>query len=127
MTFHVHFSSKYHHNQQHNYESEDRSELRCLQTTSETDQQVVVYVFALHNWLVIKDVARRKIKRRQHYPSLSPPFFSLPIPPSPAMGGLDERSKLPRSPGEVEFGCILADKSGEVAARENDFCDIFSM
>jgi len=55
MTFFIHSatSSKQHHqHHQHHYQSDDRSELRCLQKTSETDQQIVVYAFAMHNWLV---------------------------------------------------------------------------
>lgn len=54
MTFFVHFttSSKHHHHH-HHHQSDDRIEFRCLQKTSETDQRIVVYAFAMHNWLVM--------------------------------------------------------------------------
>jgi len=52
VTFFVHSSStsKRHH---HHHHSDDRSEFRCLQKTAETDQQIVVYAFSMHNWLVM--------------------------------------------------------------------------
>jgi len=57
MTFFVHSaaSSKHHH---HHHQSDDRSEFRCLQKTSETDQRIVVYAFAMHNWLVTRKRSR---------------------------------------------------------------------
>ena len=57
MTFFVHAaaSSKHHH---HHHQSDDRSEFRCLQKTSETDQRIVVYAFAMHNWLVMRKRSR---------------------------------------------------------------------
>jgi len=54
MTFFVHSStSSRHHHHHHHHQSDDRSELRCLQKTSETDHEIVVYAFAMHNWLVM--------------------------------------------------------------------------
>ena len=50
MTFFVHSSSS---SKQHHHQADVRSEFRCLEKTTETDRQLVVYAFAMHNWLVI--------------------------------------------------------------------------
>jgi len=50
MALFVRSSASSKHQQHHQHQSNERSEFRCLQRTSETDQHIVVYAFAMHNW-----------------------------------------------------------------------------